>query len=188
MQNQPVASQTEGSVLSQTEGSATVPLAGPIQAKTPPPASPTPTQTQFTPPSPNRKIIIFLIVLVLAAVIAGSLFYLSRRPKPAAQVGREKITIEAVASFSRDCDNAQNEAAEYLVDNIVLEKWAQDEKIAFSKEDKKAEEIRISGKEAALNCIAVQAKVNLLREKLAEASPEATLTNIRQKYGARIDI
>ena len=168
----PVLSQTDGPAVNQSAGQTPPHLAGniPSQPPLPPqnqPLQPPPIKAPKIP-NPKRRIIIILIVLALFAAIAGYLFYLDRLPKPAAQVGQENITLEQVANFSRDCDIAQNEAVEFLVDNIVLEKWVQDEKIAFSKEDQKAEEIRISGKEAAINCIAVQAKVNLLREKLSQ--------------------
>jgi len=165
----PVLSQTDGPAVNQSAGQTPPHLAGNIPSQPPLPPQPPPIQAPKFP-NPKRTIIIILIILVLFAAISGYLFYLSQQPKPAAQVGQEKITREQVANFSRDCDIAQNEAVEFLVDNIVLEKWVQDEKIAFSKEDQKAEEIRISGKEAAINCIAVQAKVNLLRERLNQAA------------------
>jgi len=176
MDNQPVLSKAEGPVQGQNTGVPQTPVS---PTPIPPPPAVQPPQTPPSGPEAlraggpkSRKKILFLLLLaVLIAIVAGYLFLSSKKPFEdttglAAKVGEQKITVSQASEFANECSLEQKEAAEYLVDNIVLEQWAQDEKIAFSKEDQKAEEIRISGKEATINCIAVQAKVNLLRERL----------------------
>ena len=176
MDNQPVLSKAEGPVQGQNTG---VPQTPAPPTPIPPPPAVQPPQTPPSGPEALRaggpksgKKILFLLLfgLILIAIVAGYFFLSSKKPGPelAAKVGDQKITVSQASEFANECSLGQKEAAEYLVDNIVLEKWANDEKIAFSKEDQKAEEIRISGKEAAINCIAVQAKVNFLREKLSQ--------------------
>jgi len=175
MDNQPVLSKAEGPVQGQNTG---VPQTPAPPTPIPPPPAVQPPQTppsgpealRAGGPKSRKKILFLLLLVVLIAIVAGYFFLSSKKPGPelAAKVGDRQITVSQVDEFAGACELEQKEAVEYLVDNIVLEQWAQDEKITFSKEDQKAEEIRISGKEAAINCIAVQAKVNLLREKLSQ--------------------
>ncbi|KKR49699.1 MAG: hypothetical protein UT84_C0021G0005 [Candidatus Curtissbacteria bacterium GW2011_GWA1_40_16] len=182
MDNQPVLSKAEGPVqgqninVPQTPASPTpIPPSPPIQTA---PIQPQPPQTppsgpealRAGGPKSRKKMLLLLLLVILIAIVAGYLFLFSKKPGPelAAKVGDRQITVSQANEFANECSLEQKEAAEYLVDNIVLEKWAQDEKIAFSKEDQEAEEVRISGKPAAINCIAVQAKINLLREKLSQ--------------------
>lgn len=154
-------------VLSQAEGSAPSP---PVQQPAPPAQTVAPPQDVLTPqPSPRRKIIILvLVLLVLVGAVLALLWFTQKAPKAAAKVGREKISFETVNNFSRDCDLAQKEAVEYLVDEKVLTAWADDEKISISAEEQKAEELRISGVESPADCLKLEAKVNLLREKLSQ--------------------
>lgn len=160
----PVLSVAEGPAQSQSSGVPGTPLA-PSQQATGQPYVP-----QIPPQSKRKIIMLLVIVIILIALGAGGYYFWLHKPSPdlAAKVGDQKITLSQVSEFANECNLEQKEAVEYLVDNKVLEKWVTDEKIALTKEEQEAEEIRISGKEATINCIAVQAKVNLLREKLSQ--------------------
>src|SRR3990170_1290355 len=198
MDNQPVLSKAEGPVQGQNTGVPQTPVS---PTPIPPPPAVQPPQTPPSGPEAlraggpkSRKKILFLLLLaVLIAIVAGYLFLSSKKPFEdttglAAKVGEQKITVSQASEFANECSLEQKEAAEYLVDNIVLEQWAQDEKITFSKEDQKAEEIRISGKEAAINCIAVQAKVNLLREKLSQKTDELSEGKFSEPFIQKVNI
>ena len=95
-------------------------------------------------------------------------------PEIAVKIGDALISLESVNTIAKHCKilNIDNklEAAELLVDDNILSMWAADEGIVISKQEQKAEELRISGKQPVVGCTDVYARVNLLREKRAQTT------------------
>ncbi len=126
--------------------------------------------------------IIFAILIVIFGLlkVSGRLYFDGGIPKlglPVARVGNEAISKAQVSKFSNECNLGEKEALDFLVDNKVLDKWANDEKIIISGEQTKAETTRIGGKDPK-DCKRLAARVNLLRNALLD-----NLTNFRSgKY------
>jgi len=126
-------------------------------------------------------IYIGVVFLVLSILVLGYFLWdnkdyvagqLGLGPKIAVKIGDSLISLESVNTLATHCKilNIDNEleAAELLVDDNVLHMWAADEGIVISKQEQKAEELRISGNQPVIGCTSLQARVNLLREKLAQ--------------------
>ncbi len=123
-------------------------------------------------------LIIILTILSTTVSIWTNKDYVAGRlglgPEIAVKIGDALISLESVNTIAKHCkilgiDN-ELEAAELLVDDNILSMWAADEGIVVSKQEQKAEELRISGKQPVVGCTDVHARVNLLREKLAQTT------------------
>lgn len=120
----------------------------------------------------KRQLIFILALMVLLTLASLFLFGKVKKEGPpgvAAKVGDEKIAIATVNQFASDCKVSQKEAVFYLVDEKVLSLWTLDEKIVISPPEQEAEEIRIAGFNPPNQaCVSLEARVNLLRQKLAQ--------------------
>ncbi len=129
-------------------------------------------------------IYIGVFLLVLSILVLGYFLWdnkdyvigkLGKGPKIAAKVGSELITLDVVKKLSSECNFNEKEATEFLVDVRVLGSWANDEGIKYTADDLDIEETRVSGIDDANKCISLQAKAELLRERLA-----LEITNYRE--------
>lgn len=120
----------------------------------------------------KNKLYLAIVILALGLILSGIYYRQSTLFKPgeklAAKVKNEKITLDFANQFAASCNLNQKQAVELLVDDKVLLLWAQDENVTLSSQEQEAEEIRISGKPAANDCVTIQARVNLLAEKIGQ--------------------
>ena len=115
------------------------------------------------------SLLLISIILTLVLIWPDKDYYLGNfgfGPKIAARVDDKLVTVSKVDELAKDCSLSKKDAANSLVDEIVLAKWAVVEKIIITGEEEKAEQIRIGGVGQENNCITRRAKINLLRKEV----------------------
>ena len=114
------------------------------------------------------KILILLGLFLVAGLIVITMVFFKKPPADlAAKVGDQEITKAQVEGFSFECGVEQKEAVEYLVDEIVLSKWAEAENITVSAEEQRYPEEEVENIQLR-PCEITLEKVNQLREKLSQ--------------------
>ena len=109
-----------------------------------------------------------MVLFLIAVFVAVILIFFKKPPADlAAKVGDQEIKVAAVENFANDCNVDKKEAVEYLVDDIVLAKWANDENINIPPQtqiypEEGVENVQLRPCEITLD------KVIQLREKLSQ--------------------
>lgn len=168
MQNQPASpASPEGPILNEAEGLALSEVEGPVQGGGYNAPARSSKNFIFRHKQPIGILIVLGVFLFALALTAVLIFFKKPGPDIAAKIGDQEIKVADVENFATDCNVDKKEAVEYLVDDIVLAKWANDEKINASPQEQQFPEEGVENVQLR-PCEITLAKTNLLREKLSQ--------------------